>query len=160
MNAIAPTRRRALAACLWLSLACGDAEPAKEAPFFPADYAASYVEVRDCRPSGDHLLSPVRVLAEPAAATAYLERDRGFDAGVLLMKAEYDFADPECQGDIVRWTLMRRLLEGSSPATLDWDWQEVDAARRVVSTNDSRCIGCHTACGVAPVGYLGTCTEE
>ena len=55
---------------------------------------------------------------------------------------------------------MRRLAEGSSPETLDWEWQDVDAARKVVSANDSRCIGCHTACGTAPGGYEGTCTEE
>ena len=159
MSELAPSRR-AVWGCLWLSLACGDDERAKELPFFPADYAASYVEVRNCRPSGDHNLSLVRVLADPDTASAYLERDQGFEVGALLVKAEYDFADTECQGDIVRWTVMRRLLEGSSADTLDWDWQDVDAARRVASTNDSRCIGCHTGCGVPPVGYLGTCTED
>ena len=30
--------------------------------------------------------------------------------------------------------------------------------RRVISENASRCIGCHTGCGVPPDGYEGTCT--
>jgi hypothetical protein len=53
---------------------------------------------------------------------------------------------------------MTRLAPGSSPATLDWYWQDVDASRRVVTENDARCIGCHTTCGVPPEGYQGTCT--
>jgi len=145
--------------CACLALACSD-EPAELQPFFPADYAQSYVEVRDCRPSGDHNLSLVRVLADPDAAAEYTGRDRGFSEGAIVLKAEYDFGDTECQGEEIRWTVMRRLLEGSSPSTLDWEWQDVDADRRVVSSNDSRCVGCHTGCGVPPDGYLGTCSVE
>jgi hypothetical protein len=142
-----------------LALACGD-EPAREQPLFPADYASSYVEVRNCRASTDHDLTRVRVLAAPDTAAAYMGRDEPFDPGALVLKAEYDYADTSCEGEIASWTLMRRLVEGSSPQTLDWEWQDVDADRRVVSTNDSRCVGCHTACGMPPGGYQGTCTEE
>lgn len=143
----------------WLALACGD-EPAPEQPLFPADYASSYVEVRDCRASTDHDLTRVRVLAAPDTAEAYMARDQPFEPGALVLKAEYAYDDMACAGDIESWTVMRRLAEGSSPETLDWEWQDVDADRRVVSTNDSRCIGCHTSCGIPPGGFQGTCTEE
>lgn len=139
--------------------ACGDdAAPRGPEPLFPADYAATYVEVRDCRSSTDHELSRVRVLADPASADAYRSRDGGFAAGDTFVKAEYDYSDTECQGEIQRWTVMVRLAEGSSPVTLDYAWQELDAQRNVVTEDDSRCIGCHTSCGVPPDGYLGTCT--
>ena len=145
--------------CACLALGCGD-EAAPEEPLFPADYAASYVEVRDCRASSDHDLTRVRVLAAPDTVATYQGRAQPFAPGALVLKAEYDYADTACEGDAESWTVMRRLAEGSSPETLDWEWQDVNAERRVVSTNDSRCIGCHTACGVPPGGYQGTCTEE
>lgn len=128
------------------------------APSFPASYAASYVEVRDCRNSGDHELNRIRVLADPLALEPYRDRDADFPVGAVVLKEEHDFADTDCTGAPVRFTVMTRLAASSSPATLDWYWQDVDGARRVVSENDSRCVGCHTGCGVPPDGYQGTCT--
>jgi hypothetical protein len=140
-----------------LLLSCsGEDDPL--APSFPTDYAASYVEVRDCRFSGEHDLSPVRVLTDPSSADAYVNRDRAFAEGAIIIKAEYDFADPACEGEIQRWTVMVREAAGSAPERLDWYWQEVDAGRAVVNENDTRCIGCHTGCGAPPDGYLGTCS--
>ncbi len=138
---------------------CGD-DAAQSQPLFPANYAASYVEVRDCRASTDHDLSRIRVLADPASRDAYEDRDQGFAKGTVLLKVEYDYADATCSGDILRWTVMVRETEGSSPDTLDWRWQKVDAQGQVVSDNEPRCVGCHTSCGMAPEGYLGTCTTE
>lgn len=139
---------------------CGDdgGGSSGTAPSFPADYAASYVEVRGCRNSGDHELNRIRVLADPAALAPYDDRDTEFPVGAVVLKEEHDFADTDCTGVPVRWTVMTRLATGSSTETLDWYWQDVDEGRRVVSENDSRCIGCHTGCGVPPQGYLGTCT--
>ncbi len=134
--------------------ACGD-DPAT--PAFPADYAATYVEVRDCRASADHDLNRVRVLADPGAADAYLLRDRPFPTGSIILKEEFDFGDMDCTGDVVQWTVMEQLPTGSAPDTLDWRWQKVTAAGKVASEDDQRCIGCHDVCGVAPDGYLGTC---
>jgi hypothetical protein len=143
------------------ALGCGDDGGDGEsgpAPSFPADYASSYSEVRDCRNSGDHELNRVRVLADPSALAPYRERDADFPVGAVVLKAEHGFGDADCTGAPVRWTVMTRLAAGSSPQTLDWYWQDVDASRRVTSENDTRCIGCHTGCGVPPEGYLGTCT--
>lgn len=146
-----------------MASSCGDGEPGERPPSgpdpsFPAGYAATYTEVRDCRNSADHNLSRVRVLADPAALAAYQGRDADFPVGAVVLKEEHGFADTDCSAEPVRWTVMTRLAPGSSPGTLDWYWQDVDAERRVQTENDSRCVGCHTTCGVPPDGYLGTCT--
>jgi hypothetical protein len=158
-----PLTLRSLSACagallLGASSCAGDDAPSGPAPSFPADYAATFTEVRNCRNSGDHNLSRVRVLADPAALEPYQGRDADFPVDALVLKEEHPFADADCSDTPIRWTVMTRLAAGSSPATLDWHWQDVDASRRVTSDNDSLCIGCHTTCGVAPEGYLGTCT--
>jgi cytochrome P460 len=143
---------------LWLLLAgCGQ-DGGDAVPLFPANYVSSYVQVRECRASADHDLSRVRVLADPRAAPTYVSRDGDFAEGSLVLKAEYDFADVDCTGEIQRWTAMRREAPGSSADTLDWTFQKVDAERKVLSENDSRCVGCHTGCGKPPDGYLGTCS--
>ncbi|MEZ4451443.1 MAG: hypothetical protein R3B09_18380 [Nannocystaceae bacterium] len=159
----APRRRPAalvLAAALALA-AChgddGDDETAGVEPAFPADYTASYVEVRNCRGSGDHDLNNIRILAGPSALGPYQTRMDPFPIGAIVLKEEYDFGDLTCTGPIKQWTVMERLAEGSSPDTLDWSWQRVDVARKVVEVDTPRCIGCHTGCGVAPDGYEGTC---
>jgi hypothetical protein len=142
-------KRAAILVVLVLA-ACGD--DGGPEPLFPADYA-TYQEVRDCRPSGDHDLQSVRVLADPAALAPYRDRLAPFPAGAIVLKEQYDFGDPTCAGDIVQWTVM--VKDDAGP--IGWRWQRVDAARHVVSEDDSRCYGCHTDCGVAPDGYLGTC---
>jgi hypothetical protein len=154
-------RLSALAFALLLgssSCAGDDDAPSEPLPAFPADYATTYTEVRDCRNSADHDLSRVRVLADPAALEPYRQRDADFPVGSRVLKEEHDFADSDCSGSPVRWTVMTRLAPGSSPATLDWHWQKVEPPREVRTENEPRCIGCHTSCGVPPDGYLGTCT--
>jgi cytochrome P460 len=136
----------------------GDGHSGSPAPLFPSAYLSSYTEVRDCRSSSDHNLSRVRVLADPDATGPYLGRDAEFPEGSIVLKEEHDFADLDCTGDVTRWTVMARLAAGSSPETLDWHWQDVDAERKVMSENEPSCIGCHQSCGVLPDGYEGTCT--
>jgi hypothetical protein len=155
--------RTILPAVLLGAWSCGDGEPGDRPPSgpsasFPADYAATFTEVRDCRNSGDHDLSRVRVLADPAALGPYQRRDADFPVGSVVLKEEHEFSDTDCSAEPVRWTVMKRLATGSSPETLDWYWQDLDEMRRVQTENDSRCVGCHTTCGVPPEGYLGTCT--
>jgi hypothetical protein len=140
------------------ALRCGEDGSSGPEPLFPADYAASYTEVRGCRPSTEHELHNIRVLADAAALAAYRDRQSDFPEGSVVLKEEYDFADSTCSGQVERWTLMARLASGSSPQTLDWHWQDMDGERRVVSENDTRCIGCHQGCGNLPEGYQGTCT--
>lgn len=135
----------------------GDEPEPQVEPFFPADFASRYTEVRPCMPSGDHDLNHVRILVDDAALDPYLERTAPFPVGAIVLKQEYDFGDTACAGETRQWTVMKRLAEGSAPDTLDWAWQTVDVDRAVVDEDLPRCIACHTGCGVPPDGYQGTC---
>lgn len=146
------TSRLAVVVACALLAACDHGKP-----FFPETYRDSYTEVRNCRQSVDHDLNRVRVLASPEALAAYTSRTSPFPDGAVVVKEEYDFGDSTCSGPIKQWTAMRKLPDGMAPAMLDWEWQRVDSGRGVQSTNDARCFGCHTMCGVAPDGYAGTC---
>lgn len=162
-------RRAALAAALAASMAAGlaacggggggddDIDAPGALPLFPADYAATYQQVRDCRYSLDHDLRRVRVLASPEAMAAYTGRAAPFPAGAIVLKEEYADRDTACAGAIVSFTVMQKLAAGSSPATLDWHWQEVSPDRRGVNEDNRSCVGCHTGCGKPPEGYDGTC---
>jgi cytochrome P460 len=150
-------------AASWAAVSCSDDGDGADrggspTPLFPSTYLSSYTEVRDCRTSSDHNLSRVRVLADPDATGPYLGRDTDFPIGSIVLKEEHAFDDIDCAGEVTRWTVMARLAAGSSAATLDWRWQDVDADRRVTSENEPSCIGCHTGCGAPPEGYEGTCT--
>jgi hypothetical protein len=138
-------------------VACDDGDEPTAEPFFPEDYEESYAEVRPCMPSGDHDLNNVRIVVDAAALVPYEERMEQFPVGAVVLKPEYDFGDMTCSGAPKQWTVMRRLAEGSAPDTLDWEWQQVDADRKVVSEDLPRCIACHTGCGMPPDGYEGTC---
>lgn len=147
-------------ALLLCAAACGDDEthPSGPSPLFPEDYASSYVEVRNCRPSGDHDLNIIRVLADPAALDPYVNRDQPIPEGAVLLKEEYDFGETDCNAPIKQWTVMVRLAQGSSPDTLDWRWQRVDSGRQVVEQDAPRCAACHAACNAQSGGYENTCT--
>lgn len=154
-----PVPASVVCAFLWVA-GCGEPpapEPEHE-PLFPADYAASYTEVRNCRTGGEHDLNVIRVLADAAAVGPYVNRDEAFPVGAVVLKEEYDFSDTGCSEGVLRWTVMSRLEAGSSPGTLDWRWQTVDAERSVVDQDAARCHGCHTDCTPENGGYEGTCT--
>lgn len=139
--------------------ACSD-EPAPDTPQpgFPADYASTYVEVRDCRKSGDHDLSFVRMLADPRAVGPYENRTDPFPDGAVVLKEEHDFSDDTCSGKILQWTVM--VKAHAATETLGWTWQRIDADRRVIEQNPPRCQNCHLDCtGGDAVGYDYTCAE-
>lgn len=144
--------------------ACGDDEaaappvppPVMAEPLFPANFLETFQEVRNCRPSSEHDLGRVRVYADARAESTYATREGEFEEGATLVKEEYDGTDSECAGPVTQWTVMQRLAAGSSPDTLDWRWQRVGTTRDVVSQDDRRCAGCHTACN-APDGFSNTC---
>jgi hypothetical protein len=142
---------------LHLLVACGS-DDAGDPPVFPADYATTYQQVRNCRFSLEHDLVRMRVLAAPDAFTAYTGRAEPFPTGAILLKEQYDSADMACEGPIIGITVMQKLDVGSSPATLDWFWQETDENARPIAIDSMRCTRCHTSCGKAPEGYDGTCT--
>ncbi len=138
-------------------LGCGTDSVAEDPPVFREDYAATYQEVRNCRWSLEHDLVRIRVLASPDAVTPYTGRGVPFPTGAIIIKEQYDEDDTSCSGPIVDYTVMQKLAEGSSPETLGWTWQKVDADHTTIKTDLERCTRCHTSCGVAPDGYDGTC---
>jgi len=143
-----------------LAAACSGPEtpPSGAAPSFPADYAASYVEVRGCRKSADHELDFVRVLADPAALGPYTDRASAFADGAVVLKEQYEPSDDTCSGPIAQWTVM--LKNQAASKRLGWEWQRVTADRRVVEANTPSCFGCHRDCAGAPApGYDFTCTD-
>jgi len=137
-----------------LTAACGG----DVKPLFPADYATTYQEVRNCRPSVEHGPVNVHVLASPDALVPYTGRAEPFPEGAILVKEEFAEADTTCSGAIRAWTAMEKLADGSSPATLDWHWQKLDPGRHVTMDDDVTCTRCHQGCDPPPDGYLYTCT--
>lgn len=128
-----------------------------ESPLFSSSYLETYVEVRNCRPSGDHDLNNIRILADPAALGPYNNRDQNFPLGSIVLKEEFEFDDSDCSGPVKQWTVMQRLADGDSPEALDWEWQKVDADSKVVSMDPLGCARCHSGCGSLPEGFDGTC---
>lgn len=161
---------RALLAAVVVAGACGDddggstdgAQPdAAPAPLFDPDYATNYTQVRDCRSSSSHDFHLIVIWADPDAVTPYLDREAPFPVGSVVLKEEFDIGDVDCTGDIVQWSVMQRLEEGTAPALqLDWFWQKVDRNGEVVTQNEARCFGCHDDCDGDPTdSYFNTCAE-
>ena len=143
---------RALVALFVTMAACGGGH---EEAFFPADYAATYTEVRNCRFSLEHDLVRVRVLASPEAVVPYTVQGDPFPTGSIVLKEEYAEADMTCAGPLMGITAMQKLAVGSSADTLDWQWQATDGSHEVVDKDLGRCVRCHQMCSI----YDQTCTE-
>lgn len=151
----------AFASVALVAAGCADHSSPKTNPpaaEFPADYAASYTEVRGCRKSGDHELDFIRVLADANALGPYTDRTSPFPEGAVVLKEQYDVSDSSCSGPIVQWTVMTK--DSAATSRLGWDWQRVTPDRAVVEANTARCYGCHEACSGPPnAGYDHTCTD-
>ena len=145
-------------AVLVLALACSCSGTDGVPALFPANYAATYQEVRACRMSLEHA-AYVRVLASSDAVAAYRDRMTPFPVGSIVLKEEYAQSDDTCSKPIVRYTVMQKLDAQASTATLDWQWQKADAQKHEVTTDLMSCVNCHAVCGKAPMGYDGTCAE-
>ncbi len=138
---------------------CTPSEPTGEPAWFPTSYRATYQETRTCRQSLEHD-ARMRILASPDAYEPFMGRTRAFPVGSIVLKEQYAYSDVACAGAIQAYTVMRKLDVGSSPATLDWEWQEVGKDFHDPGTADlETCINCHKICGKAPMGYDGTCAE-
>ncbi len=148
--------RVALFALVLLEACSSDATAPAE---FPADYAATYTEVRNCRLSVDHDMENVRVLASPSALAPYMNRTDPFPLGAIVLKEQYDRLDTSCSGTILDYSVMVRVAKGNGPDLQDWDWQHVSADHSVISEDIGRCTRCHKDCANQGVGYAGTCEQ-
>jgi hypothetical protein len=111
-------------------------------PIFPADYAQSYVEVRDCRYSLEHGGIYIRVLADPASAEAYQADAPQLPVGSVVIKEEYS-GEGCASNELVRWRAMRKEAPGFDAVDGDWHWQWLTTRREVVEDTKASCIGCH-----------------
>ena len=148
---------RLLLPALVVVCGCGTEPVQGEPAWFPADYRETYLEARTCRLSLEHS-AYIRVLTPPDVSDAYA-RTQPFADGALLLKEQYAQGDVTCSRPIKAFTVMRKLPMGSSPTTLDWEWQEVGTDLRERAVEIENCVGCHDTCGKAPMGYDGTCSE-
>jgi hypothetical protein len=131
-------------------LALGGCPTGDPEPLVPEDYAATFVEVRDCRLSIDHELEHVRVLAPPDVAAVYTARAGDFGDGALIVKERH--AADDCSDAPIGYAAMRRGA-GYWEVGGDWHWQLLDADFRVDEDGRvERCATCHAICGTGPEG--------
>lgn len=145
-----------LLSCLGGSLlACSDpADPEPSAAFWPVDFENRWPEVRDCRLSpAEHDGYNIRVFAEPASESAYVEGNYPFLPGAQLVKGEY--LDEDCT-ELERVSGMLKLESGEAPEHHDWLWQRADPAGHVLTQTPAKsCAGCHENCSSRDY----TCTD-
>lgn len=162
-------RLLALAQCVLAAGCLGSGAPERDAgapdagppPVFPADFARTYTEMRDCRQSHEHELHYIRVLASPSALAPYtaLSPDMPYPEGATLLKVEYD--EEDCAGPVVLYTAYRKLELNANPIGNDWLWQRVSPQREVIEQGAPWvCVNCHMHHCAPPNGYDLTCAEE
>jgi hypothetical protein len=152
-------QRTAILGCAF-SLLSACSSSSNEPVVFPADYAATYTEVRNCRgPSVAHQNENIRVVASPDALTPYQGRSDPFPVGAVVLKEQYSSTDMNCSGNVVEYSVMVRLATGSAPTALDWTWQAVSGNREVLSDDVKTCISCHSDCDGEGGGYSSTCED-
>jgi hypothetical protein len=132
--------------------------PGPVAPYFPADFLSSYVEVRDCRLTTEHADNGavrVQVYASPECAAQYLTAIYPLPQGAILVKELW--GDAACS-QLVGYVTMRKGAVGTAPTYGDWEWQEVTPGRQVLSTGvQTACLRCHA--GVDCLNRDFTCTD-
>lgn len=112
------------------------------APIFPANYAQTFIEVRDCRLSTEHEGYYIRVLTDPGAAQAYRDLAPSLPHGTVVVKEEY--TRPDCRSDaLARWSAMRKQSPGFDADAGDWQWQRVARNGTIVAEGKATCVGCH-----------------
>lgn len=148
--------RHSALALLFIACACTGDDPTPA--IFPTTYASTFQEVRDCRQSLEHA-AVIRILVSPDAVDAYANRTVPFPVGAFVLKEQYPDGDITCSEPVERYTVMRKLELGTSPDTLDWEWQESDASFHDNQAELQNCVNCHSVCGKGPQGYDGTCSE-
>ena len=110
-------------------------------PIFPANYRATFTEVRDCRLAIEHNGAMIRVLTNDIATEPYRRNQNPLPVGSIVVKEEYDGLDCSNDAELKRWTAMRKEMPDFDPADGDWSWQRVEAPARQVSCNTKTCPG-------------------
>ncbi|MCX8072670.1 MAG: hypothetical protein N3C12_09485 [Candidatus Binatia bacterium] len=122
----------------------------------PPNYAQTFIEVRDCRLSTEHEGYYIRVLTDAAGAQLYRENAPSLPVGTVVVKEEYN--RPDCRADsLVRWSAMRKELDGFEPTGSNWHWQRVLRDGTIVADGKETCIGCHVRPACSTRDFM--CTE-
>lgn len=158
MSRSVPTLCLLLSCVVGLPACSSDDEPTpppmEEEPFFPADFKDTFPLVRDCRLSIAHDLFSIRVYVNPEAADAYNNGVYPFEEGTVCVKTLANEGD--CS-DLAGYASMRKGPPGSAPESGDWEWQSLDADRKILASGAlTECIDCHTSC---TEGRDYTCTN-
>jgi len=110
---------------------------------FPADYRASFTEVRTCRIGLEHDSYRVRAWANEMAVQPYLDHQNPLPEGSIVIKEEFDGNDCSDDSKLVRWSVMRKEAPGFDPVDADWHWQRVRRDGSVIADGKATCVGCH-----------------
>lgn len=129
-------------------------DPGSTEAAFPADYLASFTQVRDCRFSVEHDGVFITVHANDVANDAYVNGVYPLPEGSMLVKTLYD--DPECS-QLAGYAVMVKMQDGYESGAGDWYWESVDAGRSVEQGGRLQsCLSCHVGC---TDGRDFTCTD-
>ena len=137
----------ALLSCLAGSVfACSDpTDPEPERASWPVDFEDRWPEVRGCRLSpAEHDGYSIRVFADPASESAYVDGNYPFLPGAQLVKGEY--LDEDCT-ELERVSGMLKLESGEAPELHDWLWQRANPSGHLLTQTPAKsCAGCHADC--------------
>jgi hypothetical protein len=129
-----------------LVVGCAQVDSPNPEVVLPVDYLTSFVSVRACRPSLDHMTAIV-VRVPPAVVPIYDQGPYPFPAGTLLVKEQY--RDPQCM-DLTEYDIMKKRDAGYDAAGADWQYYRLDERQHVLETGKvPRCVSCHRSCGAA-----------
>ncbi len=132
-----------LSVSLLLALGCAEEGDPTTPPLYPVDFAATYTEVRDCRPTNDHGFgSFIRVYANPEAAAAYTAGSYPFAVGTTLVKGIY--VDERCT-ELESVSAMKKVGAAENSASA-WEWQETAPSGAPLADRKKLCTSCHTSC--------------
>jgi hypothetical protein len=127
-----------------LAAGCAQVDSPNPEVVLPVDYRTTFVEVRGCRPSLDHMTAIV-VRAPPDLTEVYDHGPYPFRTGALLVNEQY--RDLQCM-DLAEYNVMKKREDGYDPAAADWQWYRLDDRQHVIESGKiTRCASCHLSCG-------------
>jgi hypothetical protein len=132
-------------AAVALAVGCAQVDSPNESRVLPVAYRTSFVPVRGCRPSLDHMVAIV-IRTAPDVAHIYDQGPFPFPTGALVVKEQY--GDMQCT-NLQEYAVMKKEEGGFDPAGGDWQWYRLDSRQHVVESGKiPRCARCHAQCGL------------
>lgn len=125
---------------------------------FTENFRATYKKVASCKksahPQADYIetwMSPAGKATWDAMAVQLANQDTStvvFPEDTVFVKAQFE--DSACE-DLVNFTVMKKLKEGTATKYGDWKWQFVGDDGACFNCDAATdCSGCHSGCKPAP----------